>query len=359
LSDEKVTTYDKLVNALRHKLYDYVDRIITTEDQYFSRLETLSLTLRNCKKSLQEFHHYTPKNIVALDGASATFNLEIGRIGMYLALAIIFPSMKRIYVKDSYGIVPEDPSEITEYRDPIIFNRLLDLRRERKIFELATYIVENIKEIEVVLIDGPLLPTPVTGLENIDVKLNAEYVRYFKAIERLHKLCYEEGIILIGFVKRVRSKLIKGHIQGLKLTRPENLERDVSLFPDTYDSILVDILLDEGELFPYPPIIVEHLSSKNIRVLCSFVKTKEDATPYRIDVAGGTNRKEESFNKAVGLILEHMTIYGIPYPILKIDEEVKLSRRLVRELYDDLRYRCFMKTHGRLISLKAIWGEFL
>ncbi|RLF18782.1 MAG: hypothetical protein DRZ82_07625 [Thermoprotei archaeon] len=358
MSEEEITTYEKLVNVLREQLFEYIDRIVDLEAQYLKSISVNEDVLRRYVRSLADIESYMPNRMVALDGGSANINMEIGHLGLYVALAVVFPEMRRIYLKDSCGLIPSDPTRISEYVDPIMFNRLLDLRRERKVFELACYIARNMK-VDVILIDGPLIPTPKIGLDDVNKELSEEYDMYFRAIRELHRICYEKEILLIGFVKRARSKLIMRDLEDSEVVMPEPLRRGL-LLPDTYDTMIVDLVLKEGELFPYPPMIIKHNKAKYIQSISCFIKVNEDITPFRVDIAGSALKEGYSaFERGIGLIKEYMTSYGVPYPILKVDEEVKLSRRLIRELYDDLRYRYFSKVKDRIVSIKTIWGESL
>ena len=360
-STEYVTTYDRLVEILRSKLFNYVEKIIRLENHSKYSLNELMDVILQYKGFLKDISPYKPKNMIVLDGASACLNLEIGYIGVYAVLAILFPKLKRIYGGNFCGIIPEDPNDLKNFSDIILFNRLLDLRRERKIFELACDIIKKY-DTEVILLDGSLIPIPRTGLEN-DPLLETEYVEYVNALRRLHKLCAKYSILLLGFVKRIRSKLLKGKHYNLKITFPENLNIVIDKLVEAYDSIIVDMILSQGEYFPKYPLIIEHVKYNDIKLISVFLKTKEDMTPYRLDIAGKAINDNEiflqEFIKALGIIKEYMTNTGIPYPILKVDEEVKLSKRLIKELYDDLRYKYLLLTKGRMVSIKALWGEYL
>ncbi len=361
ITHEEITTYDKLVETLRERLFSYVDKIVEFESKSEKSLDVIISILSEYKESLKSVNPYKPKNMLVLDGASACLNLEIGYIGVYAALAILFPHLRRIYKKDSCGVLPDDPRDLKEFSDIIIFSRLLDLRRERKVLELAYNVIENY-DVEVILLDGSLIPIPRTGLEN-DPILDKEYCQYVRALSKLHRLCQERNILLMGFVKRIRSKLLKASSTQLEISLPGKLHKISKALIDVYDSVIVDFILSDNEYFPREPILIEHKVYNDVKLASVFIKTKRDLTPYRLDVAGRVFSKNtfslSEFYKALGIVNEYLTSLGIPYPILKVDEEVKLSRKLIREIYDDIRYRYLMKTGGRMISMKALWGEFL
>ena len=133
--------------------------------------------------------------------------------------------------------------------------------------------------------------------------------------------------------------------------------------PDIYDIIITDILLGQNEYFPMPPINIRHSFLHEIQVASIFIKSRGDMTPYRIDIGGiatkGDRLDTDLIVKSLGFIKNYMTSLGIPFPILKVDEEVKLSRRLIREIYDDMRYRYLNRRKGKMLTIKAIWGEYL
>ncbi|GEM_PF-1804357 len=359
---EEITTYDKLVEALRGMFLDYADRLVELEDNYEDKMRGILNEISLLKGTFIDIPPYEPRSFAVFDGASATMDLEAGYIGVYAALAILFPGMKRIYSRDSYGIVPQDPSRLKEVSEHLVLNRLLDLTRERKVMELAERVVKEYRP-EIVLIDGSLMPVPRTGLEDRSDLLMKEYDRYFGSICRLHFVARSHKVLLIGFVKRVRSKLLRGETKNLQVSLPPRLERLLEGLPDLYDVLIVDMILGQGEYFPRRPILIRHSSTEDIRIASIFIKPREDTTPFRLDIGGVAIEEEDiAMNlviKALGFIKNYMTSLGLPYPILKVDEEVKLSRRLIREIYDDMRYRYLHKGKGRILSIKTVWGEYL
>lgn len=362
--EEKITTYDKLIETLRCMLLNYVDRIIELENNSEKEISKLISLLENYKSSLKYVREYMPEKMLVVDGASACLSLEIGNIGIYATLGILFPSLKRIHDSKFCGIIPNVINNIGKYADNITFLRLLDLRREACIFKLAhEYLKKN--NVDIVLIDGSLLPfTNLRHLEKHNEVLR-EYENYVTSLSKLHEYCLKKGVLLIGFVKRLRSKLLTNPSEDLTVQIPYN---ELTIIKETFlrtlhDVLLVDLFLNENEFFPKVPLIIQHSRYDSIKVSSVYLKTKRDNTPYRIDVAGSVFSNNtfsiDNFYKALGLIKYFMTSTGIPYPILKVDEEVKLSNRLVRELYDDIRYYYINKRKGRIISMKTSWGEYL
>ena len=359
---EEITTYDKLVESLRSLFLDYTDKLVQEEIGYEKKLKEILNAISSFKGNLKDVEPYEPRSFVVLDGASATIDIEAGYIGAYAALAIMFPEMRRIYYNDSYGIIPSDPSLLRKTPERVIFNRLIDLVRERKVMELAYHIIKDHRP-ELILLDGSLLPTPRTGLEDKSEELRREYNRYSNSICSLHEEAKNRGVLLVGFVKRARSKILKRASKELIISMKPEIEEAFIGLPDIYDIIITDILLGQNEYFPMPPINIRHSFLHEIQVASIFIKSRGDMTPYRIDIGGiatkGDRLDIDLIVKSLGFIKNYMTSLGIPFPILKVDEEVKLSRRLIREIYDDMRYRYLNRRKGKMLTIKAIWGEYL
>jgi len=357
MDEEVVTTYGRLVVDVRGELLSYVSELAR-----LARSKREACPAKELRRYVGEVPREAPDVVsyVTVDGASFALNLVVGMIGLYATIAIRFPDLTRLYYRESFGVIPP-VDRIHEISDPITFGRMLDLHREIAFLRTCIRVVEE-TEPSALILDGPLVPVPRTGLEEGRAELSELYAKYLSLFSQLHRACRSRGVPLVGFVKRVRSKYLTGSHAHVEVSVDPGLRELLASQPPTYDHIVADPALRVGEYFPDPMLLLRHTECPDVVVASAFVKTRRDFPPYRVDLGGAlasaSELDEEGARGMLALLCSEVTSEGVPYCILKVDEEVKLSRALMRDLYDDVVHR-FFREAGEVRLVMTIWGESL
>ena len=165
-------------------------------------------------------------NIVSVDGSSVVKNF----------MNVDFSFLKAISVK--YTFYNKGKSAKIEYYPDINgFNNYAIqgnyLNKEEYVVEnkvsldmafmeinLLNNLIKKTNNIDLIIIDGSVLPTPINLLFSQDFEISVQYDKLLKEYEKLYSNCKEYNIVLIGSIKDTRtsalSHLIKDAIQLLK-----------------------------------------------------------------------------------------------------------------------------------------------
>ncbi|MBN1682200.1 DNA double-strand break repair nuclease NurA [Candidatus Bathyarchaeota archaeon] len=280
-------------------------------------------------------------NIVAgVDAGSQILPLAAQNFGIISALCYQLPSGKIFYL-------PPETIIFSKNLNGINFKNIINIRREAKLYETAKSYLENYPETELLVIDGPLVFSDwwlISGNKK-DKK------RLISAIENLLLFCKNANVIIAGIVKRPSARYLMYHL---------GLDKE-TCFSDSY---LLLHTLNPGErtdLFS-PQLALNNASRKSVIMdavgvsIYSFYArmSKEwSIPPIRIDVP----------NFCLGYLDDiadycySSSLYdGIPLPIIKADEEVKITRRFMSEVYSEILTRVSRKK-GELRQLAPYWGE--
>jgi len=68
-----------------------------------------------------------------------------------------------------------------------------------------------------------------------------------------------------------------------------------------------------------------------VRPRYTFIRLSESHPPFRVDFGHLAHPYED----ILGYLYSTRTREGIPYLLVKVDEEAKITRRLLRDLYED------------------------
>jgi len=313
--EEEARTHPELVKLMRDELREYLARLL---DEFLREVEPKldSVVPKRLKPEIN-FHV-----LAAADSGSFNVSLADRLIAMITTLSVISEGsgIKRIIRKPLICEQRRDESEQA-------FNVRVDSERETRLVELAADIVKR-RDLELMLLDGPLIP-----------RFRGAHV---SAIRSLVENGEKKGIPVAGFVKRPES----GY-----LFRNQD--------PDFLDSAILSARLSAGECYPWPPKeILDERTGMEFRY--TYLKTASDRRilPFRIDFPSYLDSLE------CKRILEHMLaiadpIKGVPAIIMMADEEVKVSKRLMRDLYAEcvasLMSKYPEKSWGVVMTR---WGEF-
>jgi hypothetical protein len=177
--------------------------------------------------------------------------------------------------------------------------------------------------------------------------------RYRSAVLRLNSESKRKNTSVLGFVKRPRSKYL-AQLYGWR----------------GFDHVVLSTLLEPGQYYPDPPlslsdlilekkIIHEEEVEKIIRMVkpkATYVRFNSSTPPYRVDFGHHT----VDYKDILGYLYSIRTRVGIPYIIMKADEETKITKRLIRDLYEDILHDYIAGEMGpnpnRLIPLLPEYG---
>lgn len=274
------------------------------------------------------------------DAGSQTLPLALRRYAVISALVYTLPHGERYFRAPEPLILPYT---VTNDR----FEGTLGLRREAKLFETACSFIDDGWRPQLLLVDGPLAFNDLWSRFG----RGRDRSRLVEAINGLLERCRENGIILAGVVKRPSSRHII-HQLGLQE------ETDLS------DSFLLLHALRPGErtgLFstktdrprsmgPNPiPEAIRH----SIYSLYGRFSRDWSIPPLRLDLPDfSLNHLED----VAGYCYSSSFWNGIPLPILKADEEVRISKRFMSEVYAEALARIGRLT-GEVSLLAPFWGE--
>jgi hypothetical protein len=280
------------------------------------------------------------KRVVGVDAGSQIIPLAARQYAVFSALAYSLPQGSRFFLQ------PESMS-CTYSMGVDRFKGSVNLCREAKLYETAYKFIENGNNPELVLIDGPLAFSSwwqKTGTEK-------ERLRLFKSIRNLLNTSQEKGIIIAGIVKRPSARyLIHYH----------RLAKDT----DLSDSFLMHLTLKEGErtdIFSINTALM--LSGKNklpmnlaeSPIYSTYCRTTNDWSipPIRIDVPAYSLANIDEITDYC-----YSTSYwnGIPLAILRADEDVKVSRRFIGDIYSEI-VGYVGRDSGEVKRLAPYWGE--
>ena len=341
--EEVITTSPILIGALRDKLIKYFDALATMA---LSKSEVmLSKGFRVGRAGKES--SWLPRDVVVVDGGSSVIPLNMGYMGICAAIAIHISSNRVAgrYVAEPL-IIPSDPRDITMYETLDQTTSVMDKVREALVFELASNVVKRVKP-DLLIIDGPLIPYSALAKRVVSSRDELEALRRYKdAVLRLLKISSDEDVNVIGFVKRPRSMFL----YRLGISNEA-----------IYDHVYLSRVMSPGEYFPDPPLrlpaseelfheeeILELVRRINPRF--TFLRFTYQTPPYRIDL-GYLNRDYYDVFSYLYLV---RTREGIPYPVMKADEETKLSRKLMKELYEDVLHHYISKLVSGGVKLDII-----
>lgn len=347
-------------------MFEYQERVVDQEYNLETRVPNLYLSIRNLlleevysdvnecsplvmelskkmRKSLdiyemQKREPYT--RVSGADAGSQILPLAFRRYAVISALVYSLPTGSRYFLKpEAFSF----PHKIAGHRIQSIVN----VRREAKLYETACRFIEKNVGVELILVDGPLAFSNWWSTAGKD----DDKQRLVYAVNRLLNLCMERGTSVAGIVKRpsARYLLYEMGLQG---------ETDLS------DSFLMLHTLRSGErtgvFSPRSAIrkalrstpFMDAIDSPVYSFYCRFSK-EWSIPPLRIDLPAFVLGDVEDiadfcYGSSYGK--------GIPMPIIRADEEVRISKRFISEVYHDILGKV-IKSRWAITNLAPMWGE--
>lgn len=330
MEEERVYTYSEVVARLRRRLVDYFGQLAESLVSEEPREEVVfPVEPGVCSTAGKPFFG----RIGVVDGGSGVVALNVGYVGVVSAVAVVIEGNRVVdrVVADPL-IVPEDPAELPFFESESQVASIVDKVREALVFETATRVAE--KGVDLLVVDGPLVP--YGALAKIVTASRAEeraWARYRRAVLALHERTSSGGVSVVGFVKRPRSRYI-ARLHGLR----------------GFDHVVLSRVLRPGEYYPEPPLdlsmhpelfhdpdVVEIV--REVVPRTTYLRLVESAPPSRVDFG----RLSVDYRAILSYFYSTRTREGVPFAVMKADEEAKITRKLIRELYDDVLHEYIVK----------------
>jgi len=278
--------------------------------------------------------------VAGVDAGSQIIPLASRQYAIIGALAYRLPNCERFFLS------PE--SIVQTYNDSKNFlSNIVNLRREAKLFETAFRFLENYPDTELVLIDGPLAFSNWwrNGSEEKDQK------RLVDSINKLLFYCRDNDILLAGIVKRPSARYLLHYI-GL------NNEADFN------DVSVLQKVLNSGERTDiFCPQTALRMAAKNSYVMdviespiYSFyarMSPEWNIPPIRVDLPVFSL---SYLDEIVSYCYSTSIWQGIPLSIVRADEEVRVSRKFIADVYSEILARVGREC-GEVSQLVPYWGE--
>ena len=280
------------------------------------------------------------ERVAGADAGSQVLPLASRRYAVISALVYSLPSGRRFFLRPEALSIPH--AEAGERLGGVV-----NVRREAKLFETASRFVEKEPGVELLLIDGPLAFSNWWRMAGRE----ADRQRLVDAVAGLLDLCMERGVAIAGVVKRPSARYLV-YIMGL--------QRETDL-PDSYLMLHTLRPGERTDIFsPRSAMRMAFRSSPFMDAMghpiYSFygrLSKEWSIPPVRIDLpAFSLGRLDDVADYCYGSSFWG----GIPLPIVRADEEVRISRRFIGEVYGDILGRVGRRT-GVVSHLAPCWGE--
>jgi hypothetical protein len=312
LDEEEVKTYSELIVKIRSKLLSEMEGWVSSFRETVEGLEVSGEMIDDAP--------VFDGVVGAVDGGSSIIPFADRLVGIASALSIEADESYRRRIVEPRILLQERDEDDGEFMDRV------DMERETMMMSLAN---KTIEDVELLIVDGPLIPRP-------------EYIgEYLYQLRRLLEKAEEERKLLVGFVKRPQSMFIE-EFRELGFT----------------DRAILSSLLEKFQVYPWPPRTHE---VRFFELRYTYIKLLDPPLSgvFRLDFP--KHLSDEEILSITGYVAASSDPWkGVPAIILKADEEVKMSKRLIADLYRD----CFSKISSSLdpslwSPLAPRWGELL
>lgn len=278
--------------------------------------------------------------VAGADAGSQVLPLASRRYAVISALVYSIPSGNRFFLEpESFSFPYTAEGEKMK--------GVVNVRREAKLYETACGFVEGGPGIQLLLLDGPLAFSNWWSMAGRE----ADRQRLIDAVRRLLTLCMEEGIAVAGVVKRPSARYL---VYSLGLQMETELPDSFLMLHTLQPGERTDIFSPRSAIrkavkaSPFMDAVGHPIYSFYARL-----SREWSIPPVRIDLpAFCLGQLEDVADYCHGSSFWE----GIPLPIVRADEEVKISRRFMGEVYRDIVGRVG-RLSGEVSHLAPYWGE--
>lgn len=332
----RATTYPRLCLALRNLILNEVSKDAQKD------LLRLPQVVSAIKEKLALFpveHKITYDKVAGVDAGSQRVPLASRWFALIAALVYRLPNAERYFTNPEAIKLPYSFSGEK-------FHEIVSLRREAKLFETSASFLMNRGPVDLILIDGPL----AFGNWWVNKGEKQDRTALISSINLLLNLCVEKGVAIAGVVKRATARYL---INYLGLRQTTSLSDAFILLQILKPGERTDIFSPREALkrtvraAPFMDRIDHPIFSFYMRSSSSHL-----SPPIRIDIP---EFMLDSVDALAGYCYSTAVRDGIPLPIVKADEEVRVTKRFVSEIYSELIPR-LEKRFGVSSILAREWG---
>jgi len=284
--------------------------------------------------------HEVFKYVAGVDAGSQILPLASRQYAIISALVYSIPSGEKFFL-------PPETLTISNSKAGNMFKATINLRREAKLYETALIFLKDNPETELMLIDGPLCFSDWWKLSGGQ----KDQQRLINSVNQLLKACRETKTILAGVVKRPSARYFVYHL---------GIETDTVL-PDS--SLLLQTLRPGERTDIFSPKNVMQKAHKNsdfmnaleVSVYSFYSRMTQEwnIPPIRVDVPAYCLT---SVNDVADYCYATSMFLGIPLPIVKADDEVKITRKFMAGIYGEILSK-ISRSACDVRGLAPIWGE--
>ncbi len=276
-----------------------------------------------------------PGNVIpgSSDGGSAIFNLRSSCFGVCVSCSILIDNDYRVHRSNVLvSRVPDDPMASFNVTREDVEAMLAPIREALVAMSAAEMLKEGVNGVkpDILIVDGPLIPPARIWLKKGGKSSGGPVQLYLEHRRRMLDYAEKSRVTVVGFVKRPKSHYIS-QIYGFKS------------YPDVALSTLAGLRC--GESYPWPPVELGGVELSSIihddearksmvpgRLSFTFLKTSRGKAPYRVDIS----RIFPPFTgveQVLSYILSLSDLDGIPLPVVKADETVKITKKFAQDTY--------------------------
>jgi NurA domain len=340
-TEQKTTRLPAQTNNLNLSLRNLILSEIT--ENIFTETPKINHLVETIRKEVEITPLRKEENyvqVLGVDAGSQIVPLASMQYAIIGALAYSLPYGHRFFLQ------PESLSQ--PYGDSLNnFRSLVDIKRETMLYETACGYLEQYPDIEVVFIDGPL------AFSNWWAKIGEESdrQRLIDAINRLLRLCHKMDIVVAGIVKRPTARHLV-HFLGL--------ERET----EYTDAFIMLHALEAGERTEvFSPKTGLRMATRHSPIMdaieapiySSYLRVSKEwqLPPIRLDLPAYCI---DELDMVANYCYATSYWNGLPLPIVKADEEVKVSKRFIADVYSEALSRVG-RVSGEVSQLAPFWGE--
>jgi len=165
-------------------------------------------------------------NVVSVDGSCITkpfMNVDFSFLKAIAVKYYFYKDGKRAkieYYPDLNGFNNYSIQGNYINRDENIVQNKISIDMTFMEINLLNKLIERSTDIDFIIIDGSIVPTPINLLFSQDLEISKKYDNLLKEYHKLYSNCKDKGIVLIGSIKDTRtgalSHLLRDSIQLLK-----------------------------------------------------------------------------------------------------------------------------------------------
>jgi hypothetical protein len=335
---ERATTYPRLCLALRSLILDEVSKDVQED---LLRLPQVVSAVKERITIHCVDRQIAYNRVAGVDAGSQRVPLASRWFAVIAALVYQLPNAERYFMK------PE-PIKLPYSFSSEKFHEIVSLRREAKLFETSASFLMNRGSADLVLVDGPL----AFGNWWANKGEKQDRSALVSSINLLLNLCAEKGVSVAGVVKRANARYL---INYLGLRQMTNLSDAFVLLQMLKPGERTEIFSPKEALkramraAPFMDQIDHPIYSFYLRSSpnCLFPPIRIDIPEFMLD----------SVDALAGYCYSTAVHEGIPLAIVKADEEVRVTKNFVDEIYSELIPRLENRFGASSLAARE-WGRF-